>query len=70
MVYAQFMRGGGGGGGSALVWLMWTSTVRAPYSTGVNAALLVNHRVGLSLESQILKIRSRVNDRHSLWGKL
>ena len=42
----------------------------APYSTGVIAALPVNHRVGLSLESLILKIRSRVNDRRSLWGKL
>ena len=38
--------------------------------TGVISALPVNHRVGLSLENLILKIRSRVNDRHSLWGKL
>ena len=38
------------------------STACAPYSTGVIAALPVNHRVGLSLESLILQIRSRVND--------
>ena len=45
------------------------STAWAPYSTGVITVLPVNHRMGLSLESSILKIRS-VNDRHSLWGKL
>ena len=38
--------------------------------TGVISALPVNHRVGLSLENLILKIRSRVNDHRSLWGKL
>ena len=43
---------------------------RAPYSTGVIVALPVNHRVGLSLESSILKIRSLVNDHCSLWGRL
>ena len=38
--------------------------------TGVISALPVNHRVGLSLGNVILKIRSRVNDCRSLWGKL
>ena len=38
--------------------------------TGVISALPVNHRVGGSLENLILKISSRVNDRHCLWGKL
>ena len=38
--------------------------------TGVILALPVNHGVGLSIENLILKIRSRVNDRRSLWGKL
>ena len=47
-----------------------TSThLNASYSTGVITALLVNHWVGLSLESLILQIRSHVNDRN-LWGKL
>ena len=49
-----------------LAWPLRPSTACAPYSTGVIAALPVNHRVGLSLESLILKIRSR----RSLWGKL
>ena len=53
-----------------LAWPLQPSTARAPYSTGVIAALPVNHRVGLSLESLILKIRSHVNDGCSLWGKL
>ena len=43
---------------------------RALPMTGVISALSVNHRVGLSFENLILKIRSRVNDRRSLWGKL
>ena len=38
--------------------------------TGVISALPVNRRVGLLLKNLILKIRSRVNDRRSLWGKL
>ena len=38
--------------------------------TGVIAALPVNHQVGGSLENLILKISSRVNDHHCLWGKL
>ena len=38
--------------------------------TKVISALPVNHRVGLSLKNLILKIRSHVNDRRSLWGKL
>ena len=37
--------------------------------TGVISVLSVN-RMGLLLENLILKIRSRVNDRRSLWGKL
>ena len=41
-----------------------------PMALGVIAALPVNHRVGLSLKSLILKIRSYVNDRGSLWGML
>ena len=45
-------------------------TPRALPMTGVISALPVNHQVGLSLENLILKIRSRVNDRRSLWGKL
>ena len=43
---------------------------RALPMTGVMSVLLVYHRAGLSLENVILKIRSRVNNRHSLWGKL
>ena len=42
---------------------------RALPMTGVISALPVNHRVGLSFENLILKIRSRVNDHCSLWGK-
>ena len=53
-----------------LAWPLWPSTACAPYSTVVIAALPVNHRVGLSLKSLILNIRSRVNDRRSLWSKL
>ena len=45
-------------------------TSRAHPMTGVISALPVNHRVGGSLENLILKISSRVNDRHCLWGKL
>ena len=45
-------------------------TPRALPMTGVISALRVNHRVGGSLENLILKISSRVNDRHCLWDKL
>ena len=45
-------------------------TPRAFPMTGVISALPVNHRVGDSLENLILKIRSHVNDRRCLWGKL
>ena len=38
--------------------------------TGVILVLLVNNRVGGSLENLILKISSRVIDRRCLWGKL
>ena len=43
---------------------------RALPMTVVISARPVNHRVGLSLENLILKIKSHVNDRRSLWGKL
>ena len=80
MVYAQFTSGGG------VVRTHWLArvdvissskvSVTSPWTpcalpmTGVISVLPVNHRVGLSLANLILKIRSRVNDRHSLWGKL
>ena len=55
---------------SSMVSLTSPRTPRALPMTGVISPLPVNHRVGLLLENLILKIRRRMNDHHSLWGKL
>ena len=51
-------------------WLAWPlreSPVRSLWLGSFRHFRLIIETVGLSLENLILKIRSRVNDRHSLW---
>ena len=79
MVYAQFMSRGGGPhslissyGHDLINELdgyhdLFANPPCTPYDWG-HLGILVNHRVGGSLENLILKISSRVNVHSFLWG--